>query len=219
MPNNMKSFFIAITTFVVGLSMASCSGQKDNDKAENGDAKSKQSVVESPDSSQLPVTNLDGKKAAVYYFSATGTTKQAAEQIAKATGTEAKEIVPKEAYTKQDLDWTDQKSRCYVEMHSDGKARPALKDKVPDLSQYDVVFIGYPNWWNTAPMIIYTFMDEANLTGKTIVPFMTSGGDEISKSVHDLRQAYPQLNIQDGILMNGITPDDLVDKINSNVKS
>lgn len=89
------------------------------------------------------------KKAIVCYFSATGTTADAAKRIAKISGADIYEIVPAEEYTPANLDWTDSLSRCYVEMHN-RTFRPALKDSVTDLSEYAVVYIGYPNWWQTS---------------------------------------------------------------------
>ena len=89
--------------------------------------------------------------------------------------------------------------------------RPALKDSVTDMSGYSVVFIGYPNWWNTHPTIINTFIEANNLQGKTIVPFMTSGGSNIINSENELHESYPSLNIAKGLLMNGVSDDEIKD--------
>lgn len=140
-------------------------------------------------------------KAIVCYFSATGTTADAAQRIAKFAGADIHEIAPAEKYTSADLDWTDSLSRSYVEMHN-RTFRPALKDSVTDLSDYTVVYIGYPNWWNTHPTIINTFIENNNLQGKTIVPFMTSGGSNIINSEQELKVQYPSLNFGKGMLMN-----------------
>ena len=83
------------------------------------------------------------------------------------------------------------------------QARPALKDTDPDIAACDVVFIGYPIWWDQAPRIINTFIENHDLTGKTLVPFATSGGSGITGSVRELRKAYPDLKWQDGKLLNG----------------
>lgn len=149
-------------------------------------------------------------KAIICYFSATGTTEAAAKRIAKITGADIHEIAPAVKYTSADLDWTDSLSRSYVEMH-DRAIRPALKDSVTDLSEYSIVYIGYPNWWNTHPTIINTFIDNNNLKGKTIVPFMTSGGSDIVNSEKELKELYPDLTFGEGLLMNGKSDEEIKD--------
>ena len=144
----------------------------------------------------------------VCYFSATGTTEKAAQRIADLTGGALHNIAPEVAYTDSDLNWRDSLSRSYVEMHN-RDFRPALKDSVTDMSDYSVVFIGYPNWWNTHPTIINTFIESNNLQGKTIIPFMTSGGSDITNSEKELHEAYPELNIAKGLLMNGVSAEEI----------
>ena len=152
------------------------------------------------------------EKSIVCYFSATGTTADAARRIAEIAGADMHEIAPAEKYTSADLDWTDSLSRSYVEMHN-RTFRPALKDSVTDLSEYSVVYIGYPNWWNTHPTIINTFIENNNLQGKTIVPFMTSGGSNIINSEKELKEQYPSLNFGKGMLMNGRSDSEIKDWI------
>ena len=144
---------------------------------------------------------LTENKPLVVYFSATGTTAKAARTIADVTGGNLYEIVPQQAYTSDDLDWNDRQSRSSVEMNNP-QARPALKDTKLDVAAYDVIFIGYPIWWDQAPRIINTFIESYDLKGKTLVPFATSGGSGISNSVKELRKAYPDLEWQDGKLLN-----------------
>lgn len=150
----------------------------------------------------------DKQEAIVCYFSATGTTAKAAQRIADIIGCDIHEIVPAQLYTDDDLNWRDSLSRSSVEMR-DLKSRPALKDSVTDLSAYSVVFIGYPNWWNTHPTLINTFIEANDLKGKTIVPFMTSGGSNIINSENQLHESYPSLNFSKGLLMNDVTDDDI----------
>ena len=140
-------------------------------------------------------------KPLVVYFSATGTTAKAARTIAEITGGTLYEIVPQQVYTADDLDWNDRQSRSSVEMNNP-QARPALKDTKLDVAAYDVIFIGYPIWWDQAPRIINTFIESHDLKGKTLVPFATSGGSGISNSVKELRKAYPDLEWQNGKLLN-----------------
>ncbi len=143
-------------------------------------------------------------KPLVVYFSATGTTAKAARTIADITGGTLYEIVPQQAYTSDDLDWNDKQSRSSVEMNNP-QARPALKDTKLDVAAYDVIFIGYPIWWDQAPRIIDTFIESHDLEGKTLVPFATSGGSGVGNSVRTLRKAYPDLEWQDGKLLNGVS--------------
>lgn len=150
----------------------------------------------------------DDNKVLVCYFSATGTTEKAAQRIADLTGGKLYNIEPKVPYTEADLDWRDSLSRSSVEMRTKS-SRPELKDSVTDLSDYSVVFIGYPNWWNTHPTIINTFIESNNLKGKTVVPFMTSGGSNIINSEKELHESYPSLTISKGLLMNDVSDDDI----------
>lgn len=140
------------------------------------------------------------KKAVVAYFSATGTTEAVARQLAKDNKAELYAIEPAEKYTAADLDWRNKNSRSSVEMN-DKNARPALKSK-KSLSQYDVIYIGYPIWWDVAPRIINTFIEQAELDGKTVIPFATSGGSGVEKSVSELKAAYPKVKWQKGMLKN-----------------
>lgn len=146
------------------------------------------------------------KKTLVVYFSATGTTKAAAEKITKATNGDIAEIEPVEAYTDADLDWHNDKSRSSVEM-KDSKSRPACKPI--DVKQYEVIYIGFPIWWYEAPRIINSFIESSNLDGKTLVPFATSGGSTIAKSEQNLKKAYPSLKWKEGKLLNNVSQKEL----------
>lgn len=137
----------------------------------------------------------------VAYFSATGTTEKVAHKIATATGGEIYEIIPENAYTREDLDWNNNSSRSSVEMN-DTKARPALKHKKENMEAYDTVFIGYPIWWDLAPRIINTFIESHDLKGKTLIPFATSGSSRIENSVAVLKRTYPNLQWNNGRLLN-----------------
>lgn len=137
----------------------------------------------------------------VAYFSATGTTARAAEKVANATGGELYAITPAQPYTDADLDWHDKQSRSSVEMNNP-KSRPALGGKRLAVSDYDVVFIGYPIWWDLAPKIINTFIENHDLKGKAVIPFATSGGSSLANSAATLKHTYPVLNWKEGRLLN-----------------
>ena len=151
--------------------------------------------------------NMENKKTTlVAYFSATGTTKHAAEVLAKENNADIYEITPEKPYTDADLDWTNKQSRSTVEMNDKG-SRPAIKNgKVANLAQYDTVYVGFPIWWYTAPTIVYTFIDanHNDLKGKTVITFATSGGSTPKKATADLQKAYPDLNIKEGKLLNNL---------------
>lgn len=140
-------------------------------------------------------------KVLVAYFSATGTTKAVAEQIALASGGELIEIVPVQPYTSADLNWNDKKSRSTLEMNNEN-ARPAIKKTKENLDGYNVVYVSFPVWWYVAPRIINTFLEAYDFTNKTIIPFATSGGSGIAGCTKALRKTYPNLKIEDGKLLN-----------------
>ena len=137
----------------------------------------------------------------VAYFSASGVTKAIAEKIANENDYDIFEIVPEEIYTPEDLDWTDKNSRSTIEMN-DKSFRPPIAESC-DVSGYDIVAIGFPVWWYTAPTIINTFIESADLSGKTIKAFCTSGGSGIDKCVSDLANTYPELNFSKGMRFMG----------------
>lgn len=141
-------------------------------------------------------------KTLVAYFSASGTTKAKAEQVAEAVGADLFEIAPVKRYTREDLDWTNKRSRSTVEAQ-DASSRPAIAQRVDNLDSYDKVVIGFPIWWYTAPRIIYTFLDENNLAGKKIYLFATSGGSSVDKGQRDLEKEYPSLHFVGNKLLNG----------------
>ena len=124
-------------------------------------------------------------KTLVAYFSASGVTEKVARNLATAAGADLFEIKPEQIYTKADLNWMDKKSRSTLEMN-DPSCRPAMA-QVPDVSAYDVIFVGFPIWWYREPSIIDSFMESADFTGKTVVPFCTSGGSGIGDSAQNMQ--------------------------------
>jgi len=145
-----------------------------------------------------------GKRVLVAYFSASGVTAEAAQKLAAVTNGDLYAITPATAYTKADLDWHNQQSRSSVEMR-DANARPQLADHNAHVEDYDVVYLGYPIWWYTAPRIINSFVEAYNFTGKMIVPFATSGGSTIDQSIADFQKAYPDYKWTPGLMLNNAT--------------
>lgn len=136
-------------------------------------------------------------KILVAYFSASGVTKGVAEKLAKSANAELFEIIPKHPYTKEDLNWKDKQSRSSVEMN-DRSCRPEISSNISDISQYDFVFIGFPVWWYREPSIIDTFMEAYDFSGKTIIPFCTSGGSPLGEAVRNIQSLAKGANVLNG---------------------
>lgn len=142
------------------------------------------------------------KKKLVAYFSASGVTAKAAWKLSEAVGADLYEIKPEVPYSREDLDWTDKKSRSSVEMN-DPASRPAIAGKMDDMDQYEVVFIGFPVWWYVAPTIINSFLESYDFSGKTIVPFGTSGGSGMGNTNERLAPSCPGAVLLEGKMLNG----------------
>lgn len=126
-------------------------------------------------------------KILVAVFSASGVTKRVGEKISEIAGGDFFEITPKELYTSDDLNWMNKQSRSSVEMN-DPSSRPEIANQVADMDAYDTVIIGFPIWWGVAPRIIETFLESYDFSGKTILPFVTSGGSGVGRSDKELQK-------------------------------
>lgn len=140
-------------------------------------------------------------KKLVAYFSASGITKAAAERLASASGADLFEIKPAVPYTQSDLNWTDKNSRSTVEM-KDPASRPEIAEKLTTFNEYDMIFLGFPIWWYRAPAIISTFLESYDFSGKTIVPFATSGGSGMGTTEKILKSLCPSANWLKGKMLN-----------------
>lgn len=136
----------------------------------------------------------------VAYFSATGISAKVAQNLAEAIGADIHEIAPAVPYTKKDLNWRDQASRSSLEM-KDPSSRPAIANKRTDMGNYDVIFVGFPIWWYVAPTIINTFLESYDFSGKTIIPFATSGGSVMGKTNEHLRPSCPTATLLEGRIL------------------
>ena len=185
--------FTAFLTVVSALLLGSCAGNNQSDATSD------------------ETDTVSKKTTLVAYFTASElrTTERVAKRLAEATDADLFEIIPAMSYTTEDLDWKDEDSRSTIEM-KDSTARPAIAVKVENMDQYNTIYVGFPIWWYTAPRIINTFLEQYDLTGKTIIPFATSGGSEIGKSGEDLKKASaPNANwILPGKVLNGNPPVD-----------
>ena len=136
-------------------------------------------------------------KKLVAYFSASGKTAKLAEKLAEAIGADVFEIKPETPYTKADLNWLNKKARSTIEMH-DLAFRPAVAEKLDNMDMYDTIFVGFPIWWYIAPTIINTFLESYDLTGKTIIPFATSGGSGMGKTNENLQPSCAGAKLAEG---------------------
>lgn len=143
------------------------------------------------------------KKILVAYFSASGVTAKAAWKLSEAIGADLHEIKPEVLYSSADLNWMDKKSRSSVEMN-DPSSRPTIAEKLADMEKYDVVFVGFPIWWYVAPTIINTFLESYDFSGKTIVPFATSGGSGMGSTNEKLAPSCPSAILMKGKMLNGL---------------
>ena len=135
-------------------------------------------------------------------FFASGVTAKVAETLAEAIGADIFEIEPKVPYTEADLNWMDKKARSTIEM-SDPASRPEIAVKRDNMKDYDTIFVGFPIWWYVAPTIINTFLESYDLTGKTIIPFATSGGSGIGKTNERLAPSCKGAKLMDGKAFKG----------------
>jgi len=136
-------------------------------------------------------------KKLVAYFSASGVTAKVAENLSDALGADLFEIVPKVRYTKADLDWRDKNSRSTIEMN-DPSSRPEIEALRDNVSDYNMIFVGFPIWWYVAPTIINTFLESYDLAEKKIIPFATSGGSGMGKTNEKLAVSCPGAQLAEG---------------------
>ena len=184
----MKKLIPLCLSVLLLVGLTACSGGSEENRATTATSGSESAAQESAGESN----------AAVIYFSATGNTEQVAQTLADKTSADLFEIEPEEPYTDADLDYNNDSCRANQEQN-DPNARPAIAGETLDLSGYDTIYLGYPIWWGDAPMIIRTFCDAYDLSGKTIAPFCTSGGSGISQSLSTLESLEPDATITDGL--------------------
>lgn len=137
---------------------------------------------------------LTNQTALVVYFSWSGNTENVANVIQSQTGAELVKIEPETPYSD---DYDEVLTQAQNEQSDN--ARPAIANTIDNIDEYDVIYVGYPNWWGDMPMILYTFFDTYDLSGKTIAPFCTSGGSGLSNTVNEIRELEPQATVTEGL--------------------
>ena len=210
----MKKIVMILLATVMVLTLAACAGntestENNRNTGSSQNAEDKSSAPsevgnESDKSGKTPDSNSDdtvsepeGSKILVAYFSATNNTEGVAQKLADRLGADLYEITPEQSYTDEDLDYGNSGSRSSVEMN-DPSARPAISGSVENMEQYDVVFIGYPIWWGEAPRIMSTFIESYDFSGKTLVAFCTSASSGFGSSDSALRTATSGATWLDG---------------------
>lgn len=199
----MKKFLSLLLALTLVLTLSACGAK--NDASDTSDAP-ENDASETPASAET--AKGDDSRTLIVYFSCTGTTKSAAERLAALTGADLYKITPEEPYTSDDLNYNDDNCRANREMNDAG-ARPALAGDMPDLTAYDTVLLGYPIWWGTMPRVINTLLENCDFSGKTILPFCTSGSSGIAQSAADLKEALPNSDVRGGLRMNSASDDDI----------
>lgn len=150
------------------------------------------SAPQAGESSRLEVEA--GSNALVVYFSWSGNTASVANEIQAQTGAEIFEIVPENPYTDDYNTMLD-----IAQEEQADNARPAIAEAIENFAQYDVVYLGFPNWWGDMPMILYTFLEEYDFSGKTIAPFVTSGGSGFSNTLSTIASMEPNATVTEGL--------------------
>ena len=236
----MKKLIAMILAGMMAFSLAACSGnaaQESSQEATSGTDSSSAEAEESTVSAETlsPETAEDtGANMLVAYFSyaenadlpdgvdastsasiqlwhneTTGNTGVVADMIADATGADLFSIQTVEKYPDSYQATVDQGKE---EQSAD--ARPALATHIENLDSYDVIFLGFPNWWGDMPMALYSFLDEVDLSGKTIVPFVTSGGSGFSNTIRTIESMESGATVQEGLAVSGSSAADAQDQVN-----
>lgn len=228
----MKKCIAFFLVLMMTLSLAACGAEREtaetsapdmqsvttvgaNESVSGGTTEAEAAVSADIAEPENGTAGTDGVKVLVAYFSATNTTEGVAEHIANGLSADLYEIVPEQPYTSSDLNYNDDTSRSSIEMN-DSSSRPAISGSVENMEQYDIVFLGYPIWWGEAPRIVNTFVESYDFSGKTIVPFCTSGSSGIATSVSELQELTDSAVWLDGRrLSGGDTQDTVMEWVNS----
>ena len=207
----MKKLMTILCAFAMVLSLAAC-GSNGTPDSENtvptpgSSAAKTDKAAETETETARPETSgtltstettepeKSGAKSLVVYFSWSGNTENVAKSIQSQTGSDIFEIVPKTPYS---TDYNTVVDDAKVEQQK--SARPEIKDTIPNIADYDTVYVGFPNWWGDMPMILYTFFDTYDLSGKTVALFCTSGGSGLSNTVNEVKELEPNATVTKGL--------------------
>ena len=181
--SNMKKLFTIVAMMLLAvMGLSACTGSKKEAK-----------VADESETTKKETIDMKGKKVLVAYFSWSGNTREAAQYIAQKTGADEFEIIREKAYPTEYTPCTED-----AKAEKEAGERPAIKGRVENMAQYDVVFVCVPVWWYTAPMPVFTFLEQYDLKDKTVIPFCTAYSGP-SSTLRDIVSATPQSNHLDGI--------------------
>lgn len=213
----MKKYFSLVLTLTMVFSLAACgnSGAAESSSSASEESGTSSEVIEVILQSEEPQTEVSfepetetGSNSLIVYFSWSGNTESVANEIQAQTGGDIFEIVPAEPYT----DDYDALLDLAQEEQANG-ARPAIAETVENFEQYDTVYFGFPNWWGDMPMILYTFLDEYDFSGKTIAPFVTSGGSGFSGTISTIESLEPDAAVTEGLSLGSSEAGDPADAV------
>ena len=193
----MKKLLTLIITMTMAIALAACSNSSIQKEKTNETTKTEKGASNVEDNNQIQTDNTK-KHILIAYFSYSGNTQVIANQIHKSVGGDIFEIKTVDSYP-DDYDAVVKQAKKEQEENY----RPKLATQVDDINSYDVIFVGYPNWWGTMPMPIFTFLEQYNLSGKTIVPFCTHEGSALGRSVEDIKKTCPQSTVLEGLAIRG----------------
>lgn len=190
----MKKVLALVTILIMAFTLMGC-GANSSSKTKT---EPKADVAAPNVSSQVAKTGEKPGKILIAYYSRTGNTKSVADEIQKNVGGDLFEIKTTNTYPEEYQATTEQ-----AKTEKNNNFRPQLAAKVPNIDSYDVIFVGYPIWWGTMPMGVFSFLEQHNLAGKTVIPFCTHGGSGFGDSVSDLKKTSPQANVVQGLALSG----------------
>lgn len=203
--DNMKKIVSILLCAALIFSLSACAkssvknGKADISASQNASSSSGNKTDENTDELIPGVnTNEVTSDTLICYFSCTGNTAQIASYISLTTGGDLFEIIPKQPYSKDDLDYNNKNSRTNAE-HKNSKSKPEIFSKISSWDSYKTVYIGYPIWYGDAPRIVYTFLEIYDCSGKTVIPFCTSSSSSIEQSVKSLKSVSPNAKWKNGI--------------------
>jgi len=190
----MKKLSYLVLAFIFLLTLTACSNAADSEQQSNSEAQPSSQAEANQSAQNEEKPESSNGKSLVVYFSYSGNTETVAKEIAEQTNSDIFEIVPVSTYSDDYNTVVD-----FAKQEQQNNARPEISNRIENIEQYDTVYVGYPNWWGDMPMILYTFFDAYDLSGKTVAPFCTSGGSGLSDTVHEIKGLEPNAAVTDGL--------------------
>lgn len=194
---------IAASTAGCGTSEDGSDSEHVQEQAQSGDTQDNSQSTSGDEQS-----GENSENAIIIYFSWLGNTEAVAQEIQNQTGADIFKIEPQEPYTDDYDELLD-----IAQNEQQEEARPAIAETVGNIEDYDTVYFGYPNWWGDMPMIMYSFLDDYDLSGKVIAPFVTSGGSGFSGTLDTIQEMEPQAEVTEGLSLGSGEADDSADAV------